>query len=107
MSELRPIGLVPVPSNTNVEPAAPASSGPGATSTEFRALLERLREQAAALERATEGSIRAENLSGAVQEASASLQGALSIAEGLLEAYRSSRIESQAAANAPATLPAD
>lgn len=65
---------------------------PTEPSIEFRALLERLREQAASLQRATEKPLNAGELSGAVQEAGASLQGALSIAEGLMEAYRASQM---------------
>lgn len=93
MSEALPIGLTHVGANSNIESASAASSSPSSSSIEFRALLERLREQAASLERATEGPIRADELSNAVQNAGESLQGALSIAEGLLEAYRSSRVE--------------
>ena len=73
-------------------PAEHAAQAPATTSVEFRALLDRLREQAAALERAADKPLRAEELSHAVSEAGASLSGALSIAEGLLEAYRSSRV---------------
>lgn len=65
---------------------------PTEPSIEFRALLERLREQAASLQRATEKPLNAGELSGAVQEAGESLQGALSIAEGLMEAYRASQM---------------
>ncbi len=97
MSETLPIGIAHVGSNPGVELSSPSSTSSSTSSSsssiEFRALLERLREQAASLERATAGSIRAEELSGAVQNAGESLQGALSIAEGLLEAYRSSRVE--------------
>ncbi len=92
MSETLPVGISPPCTNCGVETPARGESSSGASSTEFRALLERLREQAASLERATEKNIRAEELSGAVQEAGASLHGVLSIAEGLMEAYRSSRI---------------
>lgn len=87
--------LMPVQGVTLVrgaEPAPAASQNPIEPSIEFRALLERLREQAASLERASEKPLNAGELSGAVKEAGASLQGALSIAEGLLEAYRSSRV---------------
>lgn len=67
------------------------------TPLEFRALIERLRDQARALEQSTAQPIEARDLSGAVQAAQASLHDALSIADGLVEAYRSSRIQSGAA----------
>jgi len=76
---------------------------PTEPSIEFRALLERLREQAASLQRATEKPLNAGELSGAVQEAGESLQGALSIAEGLMEAYRASRMAPAESAASVAT----
>jgi hypothetical protein len=82
-----PSGLAPA---AGVEPTT--TSRPVEPSIGFRAMLERLREQAESLEKATERRLGAGELSGAVQEAHGSLQGALSIAEGLLEAYRSSRM---------------
>lgn len=81
--------------------STPIGAKSGESSIEFRALLDRLREQAASLEKASEKSIGAHELSGAVQEASASLHGALSIAENLLEAYRSSRVASSSVATGP------
>ena len=93
MSETLPIGLAHSGANSKLESASATNASPSSNSIEFRALLERLRDQAASLERATSGQIRADELSGAVQNAGESLQGALSIAEGLLEAYRSSRVE--------------
>lgn len=90
MTEMNAIHIQGSAPIAGVEPTS--SPRPAEPSIEFRALLERLREQAASLERATEKPLNAGELSGAVQEAGASLQGALSIAEGLLEAYRSSRI---------------
>lgn len=91
MSDMR-IDLPVAPASRAVDGGACSSSPACDPPIEFRALLERLREQAAALEKATEKTLSAGELSGAVQEAGASLQGALSIAEGLLEAYRSSRV---------------
>jgi hypothetical protein len=85
-----------IPSATRLQgtsaPSERVTPAPATTSIEFRALLDRLREQAAALERAADQPLRAEELSHAVSEAGASLSGALSIAEGLLEVYRSSRV---------------
>jgi len=84
---------------------APVHSAPASTSNaptagsqpaiEFRALLERLREQAQNLERSTEKALGASELPGAVKEARESLDGALSLAEGLLEAYRASQMQPQ------------
>jgi len=90
MTDTRSIHLTSTSPIAGVEPTtSPRPAEPG---IEFRALLERLREQAASLEKAAEKPLNAGELSGAVQEAHGSLQGALSIAEGLLEAYRSSRM---------------
>ena len=97
MTDMRAIHLTNTAPVAAVEPVS--SQRPAEPSIEFRALLERLREQAASLEKATEKTLNAGELSGAVQEAHGSLQGALSIAEGLLEAYRSSRMPP--AENAP------
>jgi hypothetical protein len=93
MSDMK-VHLPVAPPVRGAEPASGANAQPCEPPIEFRALLERLREQAAALEKATEKTLSAGELSGAVQDAGASLQGALSIAEGLLEAYRSSRVAS-------------
>ena len=72
-----------------------SSASPGAeTPLAFRALIERLRDQARALEQSTAQPMDARDLSGAVQAAQASLHDALSIADGLVEAYRSNRIQS-------------
>jgi hypothetical protein len=69
----------------------------------FQALIERLREQARTLEQSTAEPLSARDLPGAVQAAQHSLQDALSIADGLVEAYRSSLVQGQAA---PRTEPA-
>jgi hypothetical protein len=77
----------------------PASGAPvqAQSSTEpplaFRALLERLRDQARALEQSTSQPMSPRDLPGAVHAAHASLSDALSIADGLVEAYRSNRIQ--------------
>jgi hypothetical protein len=91
MPETRPVQSTPIQS-AGAQPAPPAQSS--APSLEFRALLERLREQAAALERASDKPLGADDLSLAVRDAEASLTGALSLAEGLLESYRASRVAS-------------
>lgn len=89
---------MPLPT-TSASPVRPAPSAPTSAPTtssqpsiEFRALLERLREQAQSLERSTEKAIGASDLPGAVKEARESLDGALSLAEGLLEAYRANQM---------------
>ncbi|MBL8863774.1 MAG: hypothetical protein JNK02_17425 [Planctomycetes bacterium] len=79
------------------EGAPRAQSTPPVSSIEFRALLDRLREHAASLERAADAPLGARELPGAVEQAGASLAEALKIAEGLLEAYRSSRVQADAA----------
>jgi len=68
----------------------------------FRALIERLRDQARVLEHSAAQPIEARELSGAVQAAQASLNDALSIADGLVEAYRSSRIQTSSTPSDPA-----
>ena len=60
----------------------------------FQALIERLRDHARTLERSAEQPLRAGDLPGALQAAQSSLQDALSIADGLVEAYRSSLVRS-------------
>ena len=87
------------------EPATikPAAGAPARiqSSTEpsiaFRALIERLREQARTLEQSAEKPLKAGDLPGAVQAAQASLHDALSIADGLVEAYRSSLVQGKPA----------
>jgi hypothetical protein len=74
--------------------AAPAQARAGAEPPiAFRALIERLRDQARALEETTDRPLSARDLSGAVQAAQASLHDALSIADGLVEAYRSNLVQ--------------
>lgn len=79
------------------QPIRPTTPSGGASSSsrsesgvEFRALLERLEERAAALEAdRAEGGDRAE-LAGAVDRARATFEDALSLSDQLLEAYRES-----------------
>ena len=93
MNEAMPLPTS-VPTAVRVAPSAPTSapSTNSQTSIEFRALLERLREQAQSLVRSTEKALGASELPGAVKEARESLDGALSLAEGLLEAYRANQM---------------
>jgi hypothetical protein len=74
-------------------PPSPAKAEHGSTpSISFEILLERLREKARALEATAQAPLNAQELPGAVHDAQASLQDALKLADGLVEAYRSSRI---------------
>jgi len=81
------------PARAESPQANPASETPLA----FRALIERLKDQARALEQSSARPIDARDLPGAVQAAQASLHDALSIADGLVEAYRSDRLQSAVA----------
>ena len=101
MNEALPIPTS-APSSVRATPPAPASATASGSqpSIEFRALLERLREQAQSLERSTEKALGASELPGAVKEARESLDGALSLAEGLLEAYRANQMSSPVPTNA-------
>jgi len=92
---------LPIPTSAPSSVRATSSAATNTPSTgsqpsiEFRALLERLREQAQSLERSTEKALGASELPGAVKEARESLDGALSLAEGLLEAYRANQMRPQ------------
>ena len=56
----------------------------------FKALLDRLQDQARELQGASEGQLEALDLASAVDRAHSSLQDALSLSDQLLEAYRES-----------------
>lgn len=64
-----------------------AEAGGGAA---FKALLDRLQDQARELQGASEGQLEAMDLASAVDRAHSSLQDALSLSDQLLEAYRES-----------------
>ena len=66
----------------------PAAEGMGGTA--FKALLDRLQDQARELQGASEARLEATDLAGAVDRAHSSLQDALSLSDQLLEAYRES-----------------
>jgi len=91
MSDVPNIQQQPVAGSApaRVAPRAQAA-GSHADPLAFRALIERLRDQARALEKSAEQPLGAHELPGAVQAAHASLSDALSIADELVEAYRSS-----------------
>ena len=93
MNESMPIPTISAAPVRAAQPAPTSTTAPSSQpSIEFRALLERLREQAQSLERSTEKALGASELPGAVKEARESLDGALSLAEGLLEAYRANQM---------------
>jgi hypothetical protein len=78
------------PSSVGPATAGPSTAGPSKAESggtpAFRALLERLEQQAAQLRASESGG--AEQLGPAVGEARASLEAALSLGDQLLEAYR-------------------
>src|SRR3954466_4970232 len=83
----------------SAKPLASASPAKGASSAapiEFQALIERLRDHARSLQQSADKPLSAQELPGTVQAAQASLHDALSIADGLVEAYRSSLIQGNA-----------
>ncbi|MFN0007792.1 MAG: hypothetical protein ACKVXR_07775 [Planctomycetota bacterium] len=93
---MRELPIVPGREAAKIQAAPAAAPGvqPGSPQPiAFEALLERLRTQARALEETAKEPLSARDLPGAVHVAQASLQDALTIAEGLVEAYRSSRIQ--------------
>ena len=67
----------------------------------FKALLDRLQDQARELQGASEGQLEATDLASAVDRAHSSLQDALSLSDQLLEAYRESVQNTSDAAPAP------
>jgi len=68
--------------------APPKSAGADGGGPAFRALLDKLHEQARTLSEDSESVARPEDLSGAVDRARATLDDALSLSDRLLEAYR-------------------
>ena len=64
----------------------PASEGTGGPA--FKALLDRLQDQARELQGASEAPLEATDLAGAVDRAHSSLKDALSLSDQLIEAYR-------------------
>jgi hypothetical protein len=94
---MRELPILPALEAAKIQPspAAPPKPQPGATPIAFEALLERLRTQARALEETAKEPLSARELPDAVHDAQASLQDALTIADGLLEAYRSGQIRSR------------
>lgn len=80
------------PSPRSIGPLGKPLQAPGAktnaTTPAFQALLERLQEKARALEQVERTADDPASLAGAVDAARASLEDALTLGEGLLEAYR-------------------
>jgi hypothetical protein len=99
MSEIPPLsGVAP----GTVRPAGPSSTVlPAETrpaSPAFEVLLERLEKRAAELEERSKTLSRPEELSGVLDAARASLEEAVHLGEGLLEAYRAARRTGEAGA---------
>jgi flagellar hook-basal body complex protein FliE len=63
----------------------------GSTAVTFRALLDKLQENANKLEEESDKAAGPDELAGAVDRAHASLQDALSLSEQLVEAYRATQ----------------
>jgi hypothetical protein len=90
---------IPILQSQQTACVKPASGAPtkvqsnSEPSLAFQALIERLRDQARSLEQSTEQPLNARELPGAVKAAQASLHDALSIADSLVEAYRSSLVQ--------------
>lgn len=79
-------GVGPIQGPGGKQQPAPEAGGGAA----FKALLDRLQDQARELQGASEGQLEATDLAGAVDRAHSSLQDALSLSDQLLEAYRES-----------------
>jgi hypothetical protein len=67
----------------------------------FQALLEQLGAQAAGLRAAGEGDLEPQDLAGAVEDARASLEDAISLGDQLLEAYRAAQQRRETAQTDP------
>lgn len=75
----------------NRRPSTEGTSGSSESGAAFRAMLDRLSEQAVQLNAETQSVDDAASLSDAVDHARESLEGALEIQERLLEAFRQTR----------------
>ena len=84
---LQGLGSTSPTNPTGVGQGSSAASSPQ-NGAAFRALLERLEEQASSLEAQSRSVQDASGLAGAVDTARASLEDAVSLSEDLLEAYR-------------------
>jgi hypothetical protein len=87
----RSVPLGPDPLRSSAATPARAQRARPADSPAFHVLLERLEARAAALEAQSRALDDPRLLAPAVEEARASLEDALSLGEGLLEAYRAAR----------------
>jgi hypothetical protein len=84
-------------SRANAAQAQTARAGAVPGGVAFQALIEKLETQAAELESETRRVNSPDELAGAVDRAQASLHGALELSSRLLEAYRASRQQTDAA----------
>jgi len=92
---MKQLPIVPGLEAAKLQAAPPKPASGSRPPIAFEALLERLRAQAKTLEETAKEPLNAQELHGAVHAAHASLQDALTIADGLVEAYRSDRIASR------------
>ena len=72
-------------------PGGPSGASDASSGAAFRVLLERLEKNAAALDKATEGLARPDQLGEAVENARVSVEEALALGSGLLEAFRAAQ----------------
>jgi hypothetical protein len=92
MSEPKPIQPgISIQGAQGAKPRAGAAAPPGA-GVAFRALIERLEEQARALAAEAERVERPADLAGAVDRAHASLEDALALEQAVIEAWRASKL---------------
>lgn len=96
MGEPTPIRGLPVQGPRADGARAPASPASQKGAVAFRALIERLEEHARTLAAEAENVERPADLAGAVDKAHASLEDALALNEGLLEAWRAARMRGEA-----------
>ena len=96
MGEPKPITSSPLQAPRPAGARGPAAAAPGQGAVAFRALIERLEEHARALAAEAANVERPADLAGAVDKAHASLEDALALKEGLLEAWRAARLRGEA-----------
>ena len=95
-----PVGSGPIQQAGTAQPGRSPSRAAGdseAGSPAFRVLLERLQERARDLEQTSQTIEDPKQLAGAVDDARASLEDALSLSDQLLEAFREARQQSETA----------
>ena len=96
MGEPTPIQGSPVQAPRAAGARSSSAAAPEGGAVAFRALIERLEEHARALAAEAQTVERPADLAGAVDKAHASLEDALALKEGLLEAWRAARLRGEA-----------